>query len=51
MVDPIDEDAVQQMKEFEGKKLLNATKEASAFSKTKGKGGVRGGQGKVRESL
>merc|ERR1712048_853400 len=34
MVDPIDEYAVQQLKEFDGKKLLSATKEGLKFDET-----------------
>merc|ERR1711907_78065 len=34
MVDPIDEDAVQQLKEYEGKKLISATKEGLALEET-----------------
>merc|ERR1711896_50479 len=34
MVDPIDEYAVQQLKEYEGKKLLSATKEGLAMEET-----------------
>jgi molecular chaperone HtpG len=60
MVDPIDEYAVQQMKEYEGKKLLSATKEGldmeqdddekKAFEEVRGgaggwEGGRRGGGG------
>merc|ERR1712188_26701 len=34
MVDPIDEYAVQQLKEYEGKKLISATKEGLAMEET-----------------
>ncbi len=34
MVDPIDEYAVQQLKEFEGKKLICATKEGMTIDET-----------------
>merc|ERR1712224_260394 len=34
MVDPIDEYAVQQLKEYEGKKLISATKEGIAMEET-----------------
>merc|ERR1712054_196897 len=34
MVDPVDEYAVQQLKEYEGKKLLSATKEGLAMQET-----------------
>merc|ERR1712205_77407 len=34
MVDPVDEYAVQQMKEYEGKKLICATKEGLKLSET-----------------
>lgn len=34
MVDPIDEYAVQQMKEFDGKKLVSVTKEGLTFEET-----------------
>merc|ERR1712216_504614 len=34
MVDPIDEYAVQQLKEYEGKKLISATKEGLKMEET-----------------
>jgi molecular chaperone HtpG len=34
MVDPIDEYAVQQLKEYDGKKLLSASKEGLKFEDT-----------------
>lgn len=34
MVDPIDEYVIQQMKEFDGKKLRNCTKEGLEFEET-----------------
>jgi molecular chaperone HtpG len=34
MVDPIDEYAVQQLKEYDGKKLVSCTKEGLTFEET-----------------
>merc|ERR1712228_689 len=42
MVDPIDEYCVQQLKEYDGKKLVSVTKEGLKFEETEGEKGMGG---------